>query len=114
MQISGANSTNAASRGAASSNIAKLQKQLRELTDELRGVAGQDIDAKAKQEKIKLLQAQIQMVQQQIAAIARQSQQEQAARQQQAQATRDPSTKAAPAPTGRRTPGLGDTVDTFA
>jgi len=53
------------------------------------------------------------MVEQQIAAITRQSQEEQAARHQQTLASRDANTKAAPVPEGRRTPGLGKTIDTF-
>ena len=65
------------SSSSGSSDIAKLQKQLRELTEELKGVVSSDMDAKAKQEKAKLLQAQIQMVQAQITAIQRAQQQEQ-------------------------------------
>jgi hypothetical protein len=53
------------------------------------------------------------MVQQQIAAITRQSQEEQAARHQQTLASRDANTKAAPVPEGRRTPGLVETINTL-
>lgn len=54
-----------------------------------------------------------QMVQQQIAAITRLSQEEQAARHQQTQASRDANTKAAPVPEGRRTPGLVEAINTL-
>ncbi len=88
---------------------------MRELTDELRNVAGQDMEPKAKQEKVKLLQAQIQMVQQQIAAIQRQMQQEQMDRaqaQQQAKASQQP--RSTPVNKPQSLPGLGESVDTFA
>lgn len=113
MQISNASSSAGATASPQSSNnINKLQKQLRDLTDELRGVVGQDMDAKAKQMKVKMLQAQIQMVQQQIAAIQRQSQQDQANKMKQVQEAKNSSTQAAAA--RGKTPGLGETVDTFA
>lgn len=113
MQISSSTSSPRTTSGASSGNdVARLQKQLRELTDELGSVAGQDMDAKAKQEKVKILQAQIQMVQQQISAIQRQNQQEQANKLQQAQDAKNADTQATPA--RGKTPGLGDVVDTFA
>jgi hypothetical protein len=53
------------------------------------------------------------MVQQQSAAITRQSQEEQAARRQQTLASRDANTKASPVPEGRRTPGLVEAINTL-
>ena len=97
------------------SDIAKLQKQLRELTEELKGVVSSDMDAKAKQEKAKLLQAQIQMVQAQITAIQRAQQQEQ----QRAQAAKAEGAAAnaaqqQKAPSAKNPPaGLGRNVDTY-
>lgn len=57
---------------ASSSNpgeIDKLQKQLKELTKELRAVDSSGLTPKARIERAKLLQAMIQMVQQQISAL---------------------------------------------
>jgi hypothetical protein len=88
--------------------IAGLLKQMRQLTEQLKSAATGDGDPKAKAERIKLLQAQIQMVQAQIAAIQRQQQQEQLNQQKTAQAT-----QAAESPPAR-TPGLGESVDTYA
>ncbi len=79
MQLSGT-SPSAGSRSAAggdASAIAKLQKQLHELVEELKGVATSNMEPKAKKERVKLLQSQIQTVQAQIAAIQRARQQEQ-------------------------------------
>ena len=98
-----------------SGDIAKLQKQLRELTEELKGVVSSDMDAKAKQEKAKLLQAQIQMVQAQITAIQRAQQQEQQLAQvakaegAAANAAQQKKTQAAKTPSS----GLGNNVDTY-
>lgn len=79
MQVSGtsAYSGRIPSTGGDSADIAKLQKQLRDLVEELKGLAASNIDPKSKKERVKLLQAQIQMVQAQIAAIQRARQQEQ-------------------------------------
>lgn len=73
------------------------------------------MEAKAKQEKVKLLQAQIQMVQQQIAAIQRQIQQEQMDRaqvQQQAKANQQP--RSTPVNKPENLPGLEEPVGAFA
>ena len=109
MQVSSSTSTGVQS-SQGSNRIAALQKQLRQLTDELKDVATMDMEPKAKQERLKLLQAQIQMVQQQIAAIQRQQQQEQLS-QQNAQAARQAQAAEHKTP---RTPGLGESVDVYA
>ena len=89
---------------------------VRELTEELKGVVSSDMDAKAKQEKAKLLQAQIQMVQAQITAIQRAQQQEQQLAQvakaegAAANAAQQKKTQAAKTPSS----GLGNNVDTYA
>lgn len=79
MQVSGTSSISGriSGAGADASDIAKLQKQLRDLVEELKGLATSDMDPKAKKERVKLLQSQIQMVQAQITAIQRARQQEQ-------------------------------------
>ena len=79
MHVSGTSSLSGhiSSSGGDGSDIAKLQKQLRDLVEELKGLATSDIDPKSKKERVKLLQAQIQMVQAQITAIQRARQQEQ-------------------------------------
>lgn len=77
MQVSSSQSLAVPSAGAsaaggssAAAEIARLQKQIRVLTNDLKDVATDDsLDAKAKQKKAALLQAQIQVLQQQIAAI---------------------------------------------
>jgi predicted ribosome quality control (RQC) complex YloA/Tae2 family protein len=92
------------------SDIAKLQKQLWSLTEELKGVATSNLDAKAKKEKVKLLQAQIQMVQAQISAIQRARQQEQ----QEAQSRKAEATNAQRRTSPRRPSSLGSQLDTFA
>ncbi|MDB5849415.1 MAG: hypothetical protein JWP29_3167 [Rhodoferax sp.] len=73
MQISSSTAVSgrASSAGSAGdgNQIDKLQKQLRALTEELKGVVAEDIDAKQKQAKAELLMAEIQMVQAQIQAI---------------------------------------------
>ena len=112
MQISSTTLTIGAAPGAGAANsLDKLQKQLRELSEELQSVAVQDMDPKTKRERVKLLQVQIQMVQAQIEAIHRQTQQEQLERQRQADAKKE---AAAPTASGKsKPPGLGGTVDTF-
>lgn len=79
MQVSGTSAFSGRFSGAGgdAGDIAKLQKQLRDLVEELKGLATSNIDAKSKKERIKLLQSQIQMVQAQISAIQRARQQEQ-------------------------------------
>ena len=52
MQVSSASSASSASGAQSSSEIAKLQKQLRRLTDELKSVATSDMDAKTKKQKV--------------------------------------------------------------
>jgi len=86
---------------------------LRELADELKGVASSDLDAKAKQEKVKLLQARIQMVQAEIAAIQRAQQQKQQASQ--AEKSEDLANEALTqrAPSEGQKSGLGSKVDTY-
>ena len=77
MQLSSTNSSAIASAsvGAGSGSnsaaeIAKLQKQMKNLTNELKNIAGDTtMDAKAKQKRAEQLQAQIQLIQQQITAI---------------------------------------------
>ena len=119
MQITSAtsSSSNAGAGAGNASNINRLQKQLRDLTEELRGVASSDMD-----EKAKLLQSQIQMVQQQITALQRQMQQEQMDKAQ-AQLQQQQDARAARERTGSATvqprragaqPGLGKSVNTFA
>ena len=81
MQLTSVSTTtgSSASRSTASaSDVDKLQKQLRELTDALKQASSdQSLDAKARQQKVKLLQSQIQVVQAQIEALQRQKQQDQ-------------------------------------
>lgn len=109
MQISSTTSTGGLG-SKAGGDIAALQKQLRQLTDQLKNVAALDMEPKAKEERVKLIQAQIQMVQQQIAAIQRQSQQEQMSKQLAEQAAKQvKASDASPA----RTPGLGGSVDVY-
>lgn len=102
-----------------SDDTAALQKQLRDLTDQLKETSSDtSLNAKAREQKTRLLQAQIQAVQAQIAAIQRQKQQEQI------ESQRDNAdTAAAPPPAkngqadkqrGSAVNGLGANVDTFA
>lgn len=129
MQVSSVSSSPAptgAGRATSSSDVAKLQKQLRELTDALKQASSdQSMDGKAREQKVKLLQSQIQMVQAQIEAIQRQKQQEQLDKQREVQQADDqrgvpPASLGSgdgPAATASRragaTPGLGESVDTY-
>ncbi len=110
MQVSLSPSIGNAASGAAASDIAKLQKQLKSLVDELKRVATSDMDAKAKKEKVKLLQAQIQMVQAQISAIQRAREQAQ----QEVQSRKAEAASAQRRATERQTSNPGSQVDTFA
>lgn len=98
--------------GGNSSDLAALQRKLRELADALKRVPTEDGDPKAKQQKAKLLQAQIQMVQQQIEALMRQKQQEQLDKQREKQQHSELEALRQ----GRKpsAPGLGESVDTYA
>ncbi|MBO9680512.1 MAG: FlxA-like family protein [Acidovorax sp.] len=109
---SGASSALSSSGGTSSSDLAALQRKLRELTDALKRVPTEDGDTKAKQQKAKLLQTQIQMVQHQIEALMRQKQQEQLDRQREKQQASELEALRQ----GRKpaTPGLGGSVDTYA
>ena len=115
MQVSSTSASTSRVSSSSGGDIAKLQKQLRELTDELKGVASSNLDAKAKQEKSKLLQAKVQMVQAQIAAIQRAQQQEQQKAQvAKAEGAAGAAHKQKAASTEDRTSGLGGNVDTYA
>nr|WP_315430961.1 FlxA-like family protein [uncultured Albidiferax sp.] len=109
MQVSSITSTGGLG-SKAGGDIAALQKQLRQLTDQLKNVASLDMEPKAKEERVKLIQIQIQMVQQQIVAIQRQSQQEQLSKQLAAQAAKQVKSSDA---SSARTPGLGGSVDVY-
>lgn len=115
MQVSStSNSGSTNTSSSAGSDIAKLQRQLRDLTEELKNVVTSNLDAKAKAEKAKLLQAQIQMVQAQIAAIQRANQQKQQdAQTEKVKATDRVSRKQKAESNGLLT-GFGDNVDTHA
>ena len=79
MQVSRASSLTTAGRSTSggSSDTAALQKQLRDLTEQLKQAATDSTaDSKAREQKVRLLQAQIQAVQAQIEAIQRRKQQE--------------------------------------
>ncbi len=110
MHISAIGSASATSSGAAdtSGTIAKLQKQIEQLTIALKDLASSDMEAKAKLLKSKLLQGMIQMLQQQIAALQRQSQQAQALKQQVTQAQPSASVQRKASQT------VGTVLDTFA
>ena len=110
MQVSPSSSTGNVPSSAAASDIAKLQKQLMSLVEELKSVATSDMDAKAKKEKVKLLQAQIQMVQAQISAIQRARQQAQ----QEVQSRKAEAVSAQRRTTERQTANPGSQLDTFA
>lgn len=74
MQVSASTSvssaTSAAGAGGSGAQIAKLQKQLTEIYKDLQAVTTDgSLDAKAREVKQKLLQAQIAAIQQQIAAL---------------------------------------------
>lgn len=68
MQISISSSSGSTANANSAATIARLQKQMRELTEQLKAVVWEDMDPKAKEQRIQMLQAMIQMVQQQIAA----------------------------------------------
>lgn len=115
MQVSNTSSSSSTSGTATgSSDIAALQKQLRDLTNELKNVATSNLDAKAKAEKTKLLQAQIQMVQAQIAAIQRANMQKQQTAQSEQMTSVKPVGDKSKSNGGRRVKSLGVHVDTFA
>ncbi len=108
-----------ASAAGGSDDTAALQKQLRDLTDQLKETSSDtSLNAKAREQKTRLLQAQIQAVQAQIAAIQRQKQQEQI------ESQRDNADASTPPPAakngqadkqrGSAVNGLGANVDTFA
>ena len=119
MSISATSSTTASGAlqgaGGSSSDLAALQRKLRELTDALKQVPNENLDAKAKQQKAKLLQTQIQMVQQQIEALMRQKQQEQLDKQREKQqATEAQAQQRQGQDRKPSAPGLGASVDTYA
>ncbi|MCS4510867.1 FlxA-like family protein [Xylophilus ampelinus] len=104
-----------ASSGSGGGDIARLQKRVQELTNELRSVATSDMEAKAKITKTKLLQAMIQMLQQQIAAVQQQGQQAQALQQQKAAEAAQKAAPTASTASARKPAGaLGATLDTYA
>ncbi|MFZ4286038.1 FlxA-like family protein [Variovorax sp. HJSM1_2] len=110
MQVS-FRSTGGANQGASSAAaIARLEKQMRELTEQLKAVVWEDMDPKLKEQRIQMLQGMIQMVQQQIMAVQRaeelrQMQEQQARAAEQQKATRAESS---------RQSGLGYRVDVYA
>lgn len=63
--------------GSSSDEIGKLLGRIKELTAELKSLTSSDMDPKAKQDRAKLIQAQIKMLYAQIAAIQRERQQAQ-------------------------------------
>ena len=112
MQVS--SSTSASASGAASSSggndIAALQRKLRSCSRRSKKWPP-NIDAKAKQQKSKLLQTQIMMVQNQIEALMRARQQAQIDKQrEQQQAAENPSQSPSK---GGKAPGLGGVVDVY-
>jgi chromosome segregation ATPase len=110
MQVSLSSSAGNVASGAAAGDIAKLQKQLVSLVKELNSVATSDMEAKAKKERVNLLQAQIQMVQAQITAIQRARQQAQ----QDVQSRKAEAGSAQRRTTERQTANPGSQLDTFA
>lgn len=106
------------SPGAGGADIARLQKRVQELTNELKSVASSDMEPKAKIARSKLLQAMVQMLQQQIAAIQQQAQQGQALQQQKAAEAAQKAGPAALAPGRAVAPkargALGGMVDIYA
>jgi hypothetical protein len=96
MQVQSSSSTPIANSGASSAGndtsaqIAALQKQLRVVTQEIKvTIADTSMEAKAKQQKIKLLNAQAMAIQTQIAALQRAQQQAQQDNALQAQVSAD-------------------------
>ena len=85
MQVSFSTTSSSAKGSNSAASIARLEKQMRELTEQLKAAVWEDLDPKVKEQKIQMLQAMIQMVQQQIAAI-QQAEQLQQMQQQQAKA----------------------------
>ncbi|MCZ2498302.1 hypothetical protein GN316_16200 [Xylophilus sp. Kf1] len=125
MQVSSSTaSANVSSGGGASSagQIAQLQKQLKDATEELKAVAlDSTLDAKAKEVKQKLLQSQVVAIQQQIAALqqaeAQKAQQAQQKAQEKAQAAEAPRADGdASAASTRKPEGspLGQRLDVYA
>ena len=106
------------SPGAGGGDIARLQKRVQELTNELKSVTSSDMEPKAKIARSKLLQAMVQMLQQQIAAIQQQAQQGQALQQQKAAEAAQKAGPAALAPGRAVAPkargALGGMVDIYA
>lgn len=110
-----ATSSTASSGSGTSDAIAKLQKQIQAVTTELKNLAASDMDAKAKETQSELLQNEIQMLQAQIAALQQQRQQADALKIQK-NSKPDAVETATPAATAakKRTPGLGELIDTYA
>jgi predicted transcriptional regulator len=109
-----ATSSTASSGSGTSDAIAKLQKQIQAVTTELKNLAARDMDAKAKETQSQLLQNEIQMLQAQIAALQQQRQQADALKIQ--NNSKPDAADAAQTPTAakKRTPGLGELLDTYA
>ncbi|MEH3086684.1 MAG: FlxA-like family protein [Xylophilus ampelinus] len=98
--------------------IARLQAQLKDVTARIQSLAADDtLEAKAKQQRLKLLQAQAEAIQQQIAALQQASERaaQQAAQraQQRAQAAAPDASGPAAAP-ARPAAGPGRTIDVYA
>jgi DNA repair exonuclease SbcCD ATPase subunit len=114
MNISATPSSSASGVGdsGTASQIARIQKQIQTLTNELKDLATSDMNAKAKIARSTLLQAMIQMLQQQIAAL----QQAQAVKQLQAASDKAQAAQPGKSTAAARNPvaGLGESVDTYA
>ncbi len=82
-----------------------------ELQQALKEVSSENIDAKAKQTKAKLLQSQIMMVQSQIEALMRARQQAQIDKQREQQQAAE--AKSPSQPKSNKAPGLGGVVDVY-
>lgn len=82
MQVSLSPTSSSAKGSNSAATIARLEKQMRELTEQLKAAVWEDIDPKVKEQKIQMLQAMIQMIQQQIASIQQAEQLQQMQRQQ--------------------------------
>jgi hypothetical protein len=82
MQVTFSSASSSAKGTNSAATIARLEKQMRELTEQLKAAVWEDLDPKVKEQKIQMLQAMIQMVQQQIAAIQQADAMQQMQRQQ--------------------------------
>jgi hypothetical protein len=117
-----AGSSSGATAGA--SQIAQLQAKVKDLTQQLQEAAtDSSLPADAKQQKVQLLQAELQAVQQQIAALQQQQQQEAMAKAQAksggtktgASGSADMGSRTDSGATGRKSnpPGVGQSVDVY-